>query len=47
MAHVAQIGVAIAVLGLAAYGVGYISYNVLIYSLAVVRQMAPPDICWY
>ncbi|KAF2625871.1 hypothetical protein BU25DRAFT_492428 [Macroventuria anomochaeta] len=35
IAHVAQIVLAIAVLGLAAYGVDYISYNVLIYSLVV------------
>ncbi|KAJ8105011.1 hypothetical protein OPT61_g10438 [Boeremia exigua] len=35
IAHVAQILLAIVVLGLAAYGVDYISYNVLIYSVAV------------
>lgn len=36
--HVAQIVLATTVLGLAAYGVDYISYNVLIYSLVVVRN---------
>lgn len=41
IAHVAQIVLAIAVLGLAAYGVDYISYNVLIYSLVVVSKTAP------
>ncbi|KZM19830.1 hypothetical protein ST47_g9167 [Ascochyta rabiei] len=35
IAHVAQVVLAITVLGLAAYGVDYISYNVLIYSLVV------------
>lgn len=38
LTHVAQIVLAIAVLGLAAYGVDYISYNVLIYSLVVVSR---------
>lgn len=36
LAHVAQNVLAIIILGLAAYGVDYISYNVLIYSIAVV-----------
>ncbi|KAG9205579.1 hypothetical protein G6514_007184 [Epicoccum nigrum] len=35
MAHVAQIIVAVAILGLAAYGVDYIKYDVLIYSVTV------------
>jgi len=39
MAHVAQIVLAVVVLGLAAYGVDYISYNVLIYSVTVVCAM--------
>ena len=38
LTHVAQIVLAIAVLGLTAYGVDYISYNVLIYSLVVVSR---------
>lgn len=41
LAHVAQIILGIVILGLAAYGVDYISYNVLIYSLAVVSKMSP------
>jgi hypothetical protein len=40
IAHGAQIVLAITVLGLAAYGVNYISYNVLIYSLVVVSSTA-------
>lgn len=38
IAHVAQIVLSFTVLGLAAYGVDYISYNVLIYSLVVVSE---------
>lgn len=38
LAHIAQLVLAIAILGLAAYGVDYISYNVLIYSIAVVSR---------
>ncbi|KAF9699110.1 hypothetical protein EKO04_003118 [Ascochyta lentis] len=33
--HIAQVFLALTILGLAAYGVDYISYNVLIYSLVV------------
>lgn len=40
-AHFAQVLLAIIVLGLAAYGVDYISYNVLIYSLVVVSWTNP------
>jgi hypothetical protein len=36
IAHAGQIVLAIVILGLAAYGVDYISYNVLIYSLVAV-----------
>lgn len=39
LAHIAQVVIAIVVLGLAAYGVDYISYNVLIYSVAVVSRI--------
>ncbi|KAF2997357.1 hypothetical protein E8E13_003918 [Curvularia kusanoi] len=35
MAHIAQIVVAIVIMGLAAYGVDYIKYDVLIYSVSV------------
>lgn len=35
LAHIAQTVLAIVVLGLAAYGIDYISYNVLIYSVSV------------
>lgn len=38
VAHAAQVVLAITILGLAAYGVDYISYNVLIYSLVVVSS---------
>ena len=38
LTHVAQIVLAIAVLGLTAYGVDYISYTVLIHSLVVVSR---------
>ena len=43
MAHIAQILLAIAILGLAAYGVDYISYNILIYSVVVVSEMVRLD----
>jgi hypothetical protein len=36
LAHIAQLILAIVILGLAAYGVDYITYDVLIYSIAVV-----------
>jgi hypothetical protein len=39
MAHVAQIVMAVAILGLAAYGVDYIKYDVLIYSVTVVSTL--------
>ncbi len=42
-AHGAQTIIAFTVLGLAAYGVDYISYNVLIYSLAVVSSNTSAD----
>ncbi|KAF3051633.1 hypothetical protein E8E11_008655 [Didymella keratinophila] len=35
LTHIAQLVLAIIILGLAAYGVDYITYNVLIYSIAV------------
>ena len=41
LAHIAQLVLAIIILGLAAYGVDYISYNVLIYSIAVVSKTSP------
>lgn len=40
LAHIAQFVLAIVILGLASYGVDYISYNVLIYSIAVVSNMS-------
>ena len=47
MAHVAQIVVAVAILGLAAYGVDYIKYDVLIYSVTVVRSLFLICLLWY
>jgi hypothetical protein len=47
MAHVAQIVVAVAILGLAAYGVDYIKYDVLIYSVTVVSTLFPIYPLWY
>lgn len=41
LAHIAQLVLAVITLGLAAYGVDYISYNVLIYSIAVVSKISP------
>ena len=46
MAHVAQIVVAVAILGLAAYGVDYIKYDVLIYSVTVVSTLFPIYLLW-
>lgn len=45
--HIAQIFLAVIVLGLAAYGVDYISYNVLIYSLVVVSCIGHVDTTRY
>lgn len=42
MAHVAQIVVTVTVMGLASYGIDYISYNVLIYSATVVSASKSP-----
>ena len=47
IAHTAQIVLALIVLSLAAYGVDYISYNVLIYSLVVVSWTVPIDATRY
>ena len=41
LAHIAQLVLAIIILGLAAYGVDYITYNVLVYSIAVVSEISP------
>lgn len=41
LAHIAQLVLAIIILGLAAYGVDYISYNALIYSVVVVSKTSP------
>ena len=37
--HVVQLVLAVVVLGLDAYGVGYMAYNILIYSLIIVSWM--------
>ena len=47
MAHVAQIVVAVTILGLAAYGVDYIKYDVLIYSVTVVSALFPIHLLWH
>jgi hypothetical protein len=47
MAHVAQIVMAVAILGLAAYGVDYIKYDVLIYSVTVVSTLLSIYLLWY
>jgi hypothetical protein len=36
--HITQLLLAVAILGLDAYGVGYVAYNVLICSIVVVRK---------
>ena len=40
--HIAQLFLAVIILGLDAYGISFIAYNVLIYSLVVVSHQIYP-----
>lgn len=45
--HVVQLVLAVVILGLDAYGVGYVAYNILIYSLIIVSWTTEGITCGF